>query len=387
MGKDVIKVLTGVRRCGKSTILALIEDELRSKGVPADRIVSMNFESARWAAAAESGDALYRMVSTRLEESSGQSYLLLDEVQEVPGWEKAVNALRADYDCDIYITGSNAHLLSSELATLLTGRYVSIRVQPLSYAELVSAYPSRGKDELFSLYRTVGGMPFIASVDFAHADAMVYLGDVLSSILLKDVVRRKGIRNVDQLDRVIRYFISETGTSFSAKNIVNVMKEQGFSLSRETLYEYLDGAVEAMLLARVRRFDVKGRDVLRGEEKVYVIDQGFREALFGNNGMRIDLVLETIVFNDLRRRGFEVYVGKNGTKEIDFVAERQGDRVYVQVAYLLAQEETISREFGAYAGVGDNYPKYVVTMDEVDFSRDGIRHMNIKDFLLLDTLV
>lgn len=387
IGKDIVKVLTGVRRCGKSTILSFVVDELRSQGVSESNILMMNFESARWADAAASWNALYDAVVARLSTVEGTTFLLLDEVQEVPCWERAINALRVDLNCDIYITGSNARLLSTELSTLLTGRYVTIDVHPLAFRELVNASPDANPREVFDTYRLMGGMPFLASINYDREPCLTYLNDVLSSIVLKDIVRRHGVRNTEQLGHIVRYLISEAGTTLSVKNLAAVLGEEGMRTSRETIYSYLDAACKALLLSRVRRYDLKGKDTLRGEEKVYVVDHGFREALFGSNGMRIDLVLENIVYNDLLRRGFAVFVGRNAAKEVDFVAQRGGAAVYVQVAYLLASEQTVAREFGAFDGIIDNYPKYVVTMDEIDFSRNGIRHMNVRDFLLKEDLL
>ncbi len=386
VGKDIIKVLTGVRRCGKSTILQMLSESLLEDGVPQGNIVFANMESGAWHEALQSSETFYEMIAGRLREVQGKAYLFLDEVQEVPSWERAINSLRVDFNCDIYLTGSNARMLSTELGTLLTGRYLSIEVQPLSFAEIVNAYPGKSASELFRQYLVMGGMPFLSSIEFSHDEGCLYLGDVLNSIILRDIVQRTSVRKVDQLDRILRYFISETGTTFSAKNLANVLKNEGARTSIDTIYSYLSIAEESLLLSRARRFDLKGKDILRGEEKVYVVDQGFRESLFANNGARPDLVLETIVFNDLRRRGYKVFVGRNGTKEIDFVAEGPRGRMYVQVAYLLASEETVSREFGAFAGIDDNYPRYVVTMDELDFSRNGIRHLNVRDFLLTDEL-
>lgn len=383
---DIVKVLTGIRRCGKSTILSLVADELRAEGIPEANIIQMNMESGSLAEAASSSRALYQEALRRSAMAEGRVYFFLDEVQEVPGWERTVNALRVDLDCDIYLTGSNAHLLSSELATLLTGRYISMPVYPLSFREIVDAYPGKTPQELFTTYRTLGGMPFLASIAFSRTESLSYLSDVMSSIVLRDIVSRHDFRNTEQLDRLIRYFISETGTTFSAKNLINTLREEGFEISRQTLYTYIDAAVEAQLISRVPRFDVRGKKLLRTSEKTYVTDIGFREALFGNNGARIDIVLEDIVYIELMRRGYSVCIGRNAQQEIDFIAEQNGSRIYVQVAYLLASADTIEREFGAFRGIDDGYPRYVVTMDEIDFSQNGIRHMNIRDFLLADDL-
>lgn len=381
MGKDIVKVLTGMRRSGKSTVLKAVRTRLEQSGIPRQNIVHMDFESLKWEEASSGYRALYAEVMRQVEGVEGKLYLFFDEIQEVPSWERAIDSFRVDLDCDIYLTGSNSKLLSSELASLLTGRYVTIEVMPFSFDETIRA-AGASREEAFSIYRTLGGLPFLSHISYARESSLSYLRDVYNSIVLRDIVARRGFRNVEQLQQVLRYFISEIGTTYSVNNIVNVLAEAKQKVSRDSVYSYLDAARDAKLLSRVKRYDVKGKAILRGEEKVYLTDVGMREALLGSNEARIDLVLEDLVFCELKRRGYDVYVGRNGTKEIDFVAEKGPERVYVQVAYLLANEETVTREFGTYEGLPDNYPKYVVTMDEVDRSMNGIRHMNAIDFLL-----
>ena len=370
-----------MRRSGKSTVLKAVRTRLEQSGIPRQNIVHMDFESLKWEEASSGYRALYAEVMRQVEGVEGKLYLFFDEIQEVPSWERAIDSFRVDLDCDIYLTGSNSKLLSSELASLLTGRYVTIEVMPFSFDETIRA-AGASREEAFSIYRTLGGLPFLSHISYARESSLSYLRDVYNSIVLRDIVARRGFRNVEQLQQVLRYFISEIGTTYSVNNIVNVLAEAKQKVSRDSVYSYLDAARDAKLLSRVKRYDVKGKAILRGEEKVYLTDVGMREALLGSNEARIDLVLENLVFCELKRRGYDVYVGRNGTKEIDFVAEKGPERVYVQVAYLLANEETVTREFGTYEGLPDNYPKYVVTMDEVDRSMNGIRHMNAIDFLL-----
>jgi hypothetical protein len=379
--QDVVKVLTGMRRSGKSTLLEQIRRRLLAGGVSPDALIVRNFESARWADV-DSWRSFYDMAVAARPADGSRAYYFFDEVQVVPEWERAVSALRVDVDCDIFLTGSNAKLLAGELATLLSGRYVAFEVAPFSFKEYVSAFPDVDARTAFETYRVLGGMPFIARPGFSRHDALAYLRDVLNSVVLKDVVQRKGLRDTDQFERVLTYFVSEVGTVSSVKNVANVLSEGRRPVRRESVYGYLEAACEAMVLAPARRYDLKGKDLLRGGEKYYVTDVGLREALLGTNAQRADLVLENIVFNELRSRGYAVSVGRNGEREIDFVAERDGSRIYVQVAYLLASEQTVEREFGAYRGIDDNYPKYVVTLDPVDWSRDGIIHRNVVDFLL-----
>jgi len=380
--KDVIKVLTGMRRSGKSTFLTQIRNQLLLRGISDSNVLMMNFESARFDYLTASYTDFYHEVLRFAANKTGKLYLLFDEIQMVDSWERAIASFRIDLDCDIYITGSNAKLLAGELATLLGGRYVSFEIMPFSFRELKEALPKNKQGEAFASFRTVGGLPFLAQIEFEPLESLVYLSDVFNSIILKDITQRKGFRDTEQLERVLHYFLSEIGTTFSAKNIANVLTEEKRSISRDTIYKYLAAAEEAMLFARVKRYDIKGKDILRGNEKLYVKDVGLREAIFGNNATRIDRVLENIVFNELKQRGYEVTFGKNGTKEVDFVAKKGADIIYLQVCYLLAHQETIDREFGAFEGIDDNFPKYVLSMDTVNFSQKGIRHFNIEEFLV-----
>lgn len=382
MGKDIVKVLTGMRRSGKSTLLGQIQAQLVEDGVDQSNIIAMDFESLQYEPLTTSHVAFYQEVARRIGDSKNKSYLFFDEIQEVPSWEKAINSLRVDFDCDIYLTGSNSKLLSGELASLLSGRYVAIEVMPFSFAEMLESCEGMDIDEAFSLYRVLGGLPFLSHIGYAAESSRTYLKDVLNSIVLKDIVARHGFRNVEQLQRVLAYLMSEAGTTLSIDNIAKALQSSGRGATRDGVYNYLEAAEDAMLLSRVRRQDVKGKEILRGGEKAYVTDVGLREAALGSNASRIDLVLENLVFCELKRRGFDIHVGKNGAKEIDFMADRDKEHIYVQVAYLLASDQTIEREFGAYRNLSDNYPKYVVSMDKVDQSREGIRHMNIEDFLL-----
>jgi len=381
MSKDLVKVITGMRRSGKSTLLEQIKAELFSQGISKDSIISMNFESIQFDSLLDSHTSFYQEVMRLAGGKEGKLYLFFDEIQMVNSWERAVNSFRVDLDCDIYITGSNASLLAGELASLLAGRFITFEVLPFSFKEMVLAMPALTQDEVFDIYRTIGGLPFLTQVNFSRQESLAYLQDIFNSIVLKDIVQRNSFRDTDQLEKVLAYFISEIGTTISVKNLSNVFAEEKRPVSREGIYNYLNAAEDAMLLSRLKRYDVKGKDILRGQEKVYVTDLGLRESLFHNNEARIDMVLENIVFNELKRRGFEASIGKNGTKEIDFVAKKGSELQYFQVAYLLASEETIEREFSAFAGIDDNYPKTVISMDTVDFSRNGIQHMNIQDFL------
>lgn len=382
--KDVVKVLVGMRRSGKSTLLESIRDRLFEKGVPRESTLTMNFESMRWEEAALSARSFYDTVLDLVKDVRGRVYLFFDEIQNVPDWEKAINSLRTDIDCDIYLTGSNSKLLSGELSTLISGRYVSFEVFPFSLAELMAASGIDDAQRAYDIYRIYGGLPFLSHIEYAPESSLSYLRDVFNSIVLKDVIQRHGFRNTDQLERIVSYFISEVGTTYSAENIVKVLKEENRSSSVDSVYNYLQAASDALLLSRVKRYDVKGKALLRGGEKVYITDLGLREAMFGNNATRLDIVLENLVFVELRRRGYEVFVGKVGTKEIDFIAEKNGKKLYLQVAYLLESASTREREFSALQEIRDNYPKLIVSADAADWSCDGIRCLNIIDFLITD---
>ena len=385
MGNDLVKVLTGIRRCGKSVMLDLIKEELLASGVESSQIVSINFENmsnAHLCTAATLHDEILRRAS----EIRGKVYLFFDEIQEVEAWEKCINSFRVELDCDIYITGSNARLLSGELATYLAGRYVEFVIYPFSFAEFIELYhtvcPDADIRQCFNKYLTAGGMPYLSNLRYDDAASRQYLRDLFNSVELKDIVKRGNIRDVDMLERIVAYITSNIGTTFSATSISKYLKNEGRSISPETVLNYIRACMDAFLFYQVKRQDLQGKKILTVNEKYYVADHGVREAVFGGNRKDINLVLENIVYMELLRRGYTVTIGKAGDQEIDFVCEDQGNKLYVQVAYLLASEDTIQREFGVYGRIRDNFPKYVVTLDEFDMSRDGIRHRNIRDFLL-----
>lgn len=383
--KDIIKVLVGMRRSGKSTLLESIRKMIIDRGISAENTLVMNFESMKWEDATASARSFYNTVISLTKNMTGRVYLFFDEVQTVTNWEKVINSLRVDIDCDIYITGSNSKMLSGELATLLSGRYVSFEIFPFSLLEVMETSGIDDPQQAYELYRTLGGLPFLSSITYAKESSVSYLRDVFNSIVLKDVIQRHNFRKTDQLERILSYFISEVGTTYSVENIVKTLQEDKRSVSVDSVYNYLQAASNAMLLSRVKRYDVKGKALLRGSEKVYITDIGLREAMFGNNATRLDIVLENIVFIELRRRGYEVYVGKVGVKEIDFIAVKNGKKIYLQVAYLLESESTREREFSAFEGIADNYPKYVISTDKADWSCDGIQCWNVIDFLISDT--
>ena len=385
MDKDLVKVLTGIRRSGKSVMLELIKQELREKGVAENRFFHLNFEDMgnRELCTAES---LHRFISDRLAGAEERSYLFFDEIQEVESWEKCINSLRINFDCDIYITGSNAKLLSGELATYLAGRYVEFIVYPFSFREFYLFLKERkegiGKEAAFREYIEIGGMPFLGNLDFNYDASMQYLQDVYNSVVLKDIVKRNSIRDVDMLEKLIHFILANIGQPFSATSISKYFKSENRKISPETVLNYIKACEEACLFYRVRRNDLVGKKILSVNEKYYIADHGLREAVYGKNQRDINLILENIVYLELLRRGYTVTVGKWNDLEVDFVCENQQGRIYVQVAYLLATPEVADREFRSLQKLDDHYPKFVLSLDEFTKDRDGIRHINIRDYLL-----
>ena len=385
IGNELIKVLTGIRRSGKSVMLELIQDELVTQGVSDSQFIKFNFEdmnNIRFCTA----ETLHEEVMRRVKDIQGKPYLFLDEIQEVTNWEKCINSFRVEFDCDIYITGSNAKLLSGELATYLAGRYVEFVIYPFSFEEFIdiysSTFPNEQKNEIFAKYLALGGMPYLNNLRYEDTPSQIYLQDLFNSVVLKDIVKRNGVRDVDLLERIIAYVFSNVGTTFSASSISKYFKSENRTVAPETILNYINYCTDAFLFYQVRRQDLQGKKLLVVNEKYYIIDHGIREAVFGGNTKNINLILENIVYMELLRRGYKITVGKTGVNEIDFVCEKKNRKLYVQVSYLLASEETIEREFGVYKSIQDNFPKYVVSMDELDMSREGIKHKNIRDFLL-----
>ena len=386
IGTDLVKVMTGIRRCGKSVMLDLIKEELKESGISAAQFITFNFEDMRNANFC-TASSLHDEVVRRASEISGKVYLFFDEIQEVTDWEKCITSLRIEMDCDIYITGSNARLLSGELATVLGGRYVEFTIYPFSYAEFMDLYkdifPDASNSAVFQKYLTLGGMPYLANLRYAEEPSKQYLTDVYNSVVLNDVVKRNKLRDVDLLTRIVTYVIGNIGTTFAATSIAKFLKSERRTVATDTVLNYIQYCINAYLFYQVKRQDIQGKQILSTNEKYYMADHGLREAVFGGNMRDINLVLENIIYMESLRRGYTITVGKSGTKEIDFICQKQDQKVYIQVTYLLASDETIQREFGIYDSIHDNFPKYVVSMDELDFSRNGIKHRNIKEFLLM----
>ena len=384
---DLIKVFTGIRRAGKSVMLELVKNELKESGIGEENFLCINFEQFSNSQFLDV-ESLYKKITDFQKNTKGKIYLFFDEIQEVDGWEKCINSCRIDFDCDIYITGSNAKLLSGELATYLAGRYVEFVIYPFSFAEFFEMNliknPNADKATCFMQFLKTGGMPFLSNFPGDDSAKSQYLIDIYNSVVLKDVVKRNNIRDVDTLERIVAYAFSNIGHIFSATSLSKYFKSENRKISHDTILNYLKFCSDAFLFYKINRYDLEGKKIVTVNEKYYCADHGLREALFGKNIQNIDQVLENIVCLELLRRNYKVYVGKKGDLEIDFIAEKQGKKIYIQVAYLLANDETIKREFSVFNSVKDSYPKYVVSMDDLDFSQNGIIHKNIKEFLLME---
>ncbi len=378
---DLVKVLTGIRRSGKSVMMLLIKDELIKRGVLTEQIISINFEDFDYIKLRDPL-ILNEWIKTKARGIKGKIYLFLDEIQEVSNWEQVINSFRVSLNIDIYITGSNAKLLSGDMATYLAGRYVQFDIYPFSYHEYLLARGVSESATEFQQYIQLGGMPFLINLSYQKDASRQYLLDVYNSVLLKDIIQRNKIRDADLLERILMFSFSNIGNPFSASSIAKFLKSENRKQSNDTILNHLKACTSAYILNKIPRMDLQGKKLLTVNEKYYVADLGLRDALLGNKAKDIGQILENIVCLELLRRGYKVIVGKIGNLEIDFVAEKNGQRMYIQVSYLLADEKTINREFGVYSKIKDNYPKYVLSLDDFDFSRDGIIHENIRHFLL-----
>lgn len=383
--KPVIKVLTGMRRVGKSTLLTMIKDEVL-QAVPDANKIYLNFESAELFDIT-TAQALLGYLQPRLKDITGKVYFFFDEIQIVTGWERVINGLSVDSDCDIYITGSNSTLISGDLATLLSGRYITFEIYPFTFGEFIQVFQHKhlSIEALFDAFIIIGGMPFLRYFDLDEAPCFKYLNDVYNTVLVKDVMQYNNIRDVDIFNRMLTFALENIGHVFSANSIKNYFKNENRNVSIDTLLNYLEYCRNAFILQKVERYDTVGKRLLKVDEKYYVTDHGFRQAHGFSNTKDIERTLENMVYIELASRGYEVKIGKVKDREIDFIAQK-GDYVsYYQVSYLLTDEQTRDREFGVYKLIEDNFPKYVLSMDRFDFSREGIIHKNIIEFLLEDT--
>ena len=379
-----VKVLTGVRRCGKSTIMQMIMDELRKKGISDERIVSYRFDSMEYEDM--TAKQLYEMIKSKLSDTE-RTYLFLDEVQEISSWEKAVNSINTDFDVDIYVTGSNSRMMSSEISTYLTGRYVTFRIFTLSFEEYLTFKKQYGEvedihKELVN-YIKYGGFPAIHLREYPLDNAYTIVRDIYNSTIFSDIVRRNQVRKVDQLERVVKFVFDNVGKTFSAKSISDYIKSEHRTIDNETVYNYLEKLESAYILHRCSRYDVRGKELLKTQEKFYLADSSFKYSVLGYNDRSVAAMLENVVCLELLRRGYEVCIGKTPNGEIDFIATRQNDKLYIQITKEIKSEKTEKREYDRLLEIGDNYPKYLLTTDDfAGGNYQGIKTMHIADFLL-----
>jgi predicted AAA+ superfamily ATPase len=386
--KPFIKVISGIRRSGKSSMLLLLKDEILHRGAQEQQILLINFESFNYSEI-KTGEHLDTYIKQQINPGK-KLYILLDEIQEVVGWEKAVNSFMLDFDADVYITGSNSHLLSSELATFLAGRYVEFQIQTLTFRECLSfnkelQNSTKSKLEKFEYFLRIGGFPVLHTSNYSIESAYKIVFDIYSSAILRDTVQRHKIRDVELLERIVKYVFDNIGNSFSAKNVADYFKSQQRKIDLNTVYNYLNALESAFIIHRIQRYDVKGKEILKTQEKYFVSDPALIYAVMGYKDRMISGILENIVLLELLSRDYNVAVGKVGTKEIDFIASKGNAKFYIQVAYMLPDKNTVDREFGTLIELKDHYPKYVVTMDSIwTDTIEGVKHVHIADFLLME---
>lgn len=381
--KNLIKVITGVRRSGKTVLLEQVKNYLLDNGRDESQIVYISFESKR-NDRYRNGDELYRYLIAESEKTKGKTYIFLDEIQAVSKWEEVVVSLTVDIDCDIFITGSNSKLLSGELATLIAGRYIQIPVYPFTLSEAKELCIQNGKfvsnEALFQDYLRYGGLPMRFSLDEISIEP--YLSDTYDAIVIKDIVSRNKINDTNLLNNILNFLMDNVANTFSARSVVVALGSMGIRTTIETVNTYIGYIKSAMILSSVQRYDIKGKKLLTTNEKYYSVDLGLRNVIKTSNEIDYNKLYENIVYLELLSRGFDVKVGKTDEYEIDFIAYKGNEKVYIQVCYLLASEETVAREFGNLERIKDNYPRFVISGDLPDFSRNGIKHYNIIDFLL-----
>lgn len=379
-----VKILTGVRRCGKSTILKMIIKELKKRDIPEERILSYRFDSMEYEDM--TAKEMFTEIKGKLS-STEKTYIFLDEVQEIKHWEKTVNSLASDYNVDIYVTGSNSRMMSSEIATYLTGRYIAFRIYTLSFAEYIDfkkefSTVTDAKSELAEYIR-LGGFPATHLKEYTEDEVYTIVRDIYNSTIFSDIVKRNQIRKVDRLERIVRFAFDNVGKTFSAKSISDYLKSEHRTIDNETVYSYLEKLESAYILHRCSRYDIQGKELLKTQEKFYLADTALRYSVLGYKSTSVAAMLENVVYLELCRRGYSVNIGKTANGEIDFVAEKQGDKIYVQVTKEIKTEETEKREYDRLLEIRDNYPKYLLTTDNfAGGNYEGIKTMHIADFLL-----
>ncbi len=380
---EMVKVITGIRRCGKSTIMRQIVDELLEREITKSHIIYINFEDYKFRKIS-TADALYEYVEEQIQDEE-KYYLFIDEIQNVDEFELVINSFRATHNISIFITGSNSRLLSGELATHLSGRTLSFRVMPFCFKEYFLYHKKNGtektKEELLDDYMIWGGFPLVCKEEDATSKAVV-LSNIFDSVVLKDIVMRNKVASPIAMERILEYVVANSSTTISGTGIANKLSEEIQKVTAPTVYDYLRYFTEACICDKVSRYDIRGKRVLSYEEKTYVCDLGFFHIKKNRVKDEYNYIVETICYNELIARGYQVYIGKTYKGEVDFIATKGEEKIYIQAAYLLSDEKVIEREFGAYDGIEDNYPKYVISMDRVPMSRNGIIHMRLIDFLL-----
>lgn len=384
---EMVKVLTGIRRCGKSTIMRQIIDELKRRNIDTEHIIYINFEDYKYRKISNP-DALYEYVEEKIKDAQ-KYYLLIDEIQNVNEFELVINSFRATHDISIFITGSNSKLLSGELATHLSGRTISFRIMPFNFAEFCEFKMQEGttksQEELLEEFMKWGGFPLVCK-ETDEISKEIVLSNIFDSVVLKDIMMRNKIVSPTALEKVLEYVVANSSTTISGNSIAAALSDENQSVSAPTVYDYLKYISEACICDKVLRYDIRGKKILAYEEKTYVCDLGFFQLKKNRVKDEYNYIVETICYNELISRGYNVYIGKTYKGEVDFIAEKGKEKFYVQAAYLLSDEAVIEREFGAYDAINDNYPKYVISMDKIQMSRDGIIHLNLSDFLMNNKL-
>lgn len=377
--KNIIKVLTGIRRCGKSTILNQFKNYLIENGIKNENIISINFEDNNNNNLLD-GEILHKYIMEHTD-SNIKNYIFLDEIQNVVGFEKCIDSLLLREYLDIYITGSNSYMLSSELATFLTGRYIQIHVLPLSFQEYLSYYGETDELKKYNDYITYGGFPYLINMD-NNNEKLEYLDSVYNTVLVKDVVSRKKINDILILESLCRFLFDNIGSYISTKKISDTLASYGRKNSVHTIEEYLNALVESYILYKVNRYDIKGKQLLKTQEKYYLSDIGLRTYLLGKSfDKNLGHILENIIFLELKRRGYKIYIGKNELTEVDFVVETNDELVYIQVALSVRDEGTLERELRPLESINDHFRKYIITLDYDTNIYNGIKQISAMDFL------
>lgn len=385
---ELVKIIIGIRRSGKSFLLKLLKKQLKEKGIRTENIIELNFESMKYFDY-RNYKTLYKYIMEKSKSLNGKIYLIFDEIQEVSKWENAIRSFLVDLDCDIYLTGSNAHLLSGELSTYLAGRFIELKIYPLSFKEYLDFHDIKQikTENAFYDYLKYGGFPGLYNLPNDENVYNQYLDGIYNSVLLKDVIQRNNIRNPELLKLILWYIMDNIGQIFSGKNISNYLKEQGRKVGIETIYKYTEALIDAMVIYPAKRYDIKGKKILKRMEKYYLADLGLRFNVLGYRKNDISQLLENIVYLELLRKGYKVYVGKENNREIDFIGIKRNKKLYIQVTYILSNDKVIEREYKPLRKVNDNYPKLVLSLDKMPIGmQEGIQWMNIIDFLLDEEL-